>query len=89
MFSFSLFSLVMHGSMFFLHVICIYLQMLASNTISISHDVLTYTCNTTGVSSGTGTAYPSGAPEFTPDLSGVHVVQFCITPVCPSSIYGF
>jgi hypothetical protein len=30
---------------------------------------------TTGVTSGAGTTYPSGAPEFTPVFSGVHVTR--------------
>jgi len=37
--------------------------------------------NTTGVTSGAGTAYLSGAPEFTPGFSGVRVAQslvFCV-----------
>ena len=36
--------------------------------------------NTMGATCGAGTAYPSGAPEFTPVFSGVRVVQslvFC------------
>jgi hypothetical protein len=36
---------------------------------------------TTGVTSGTGTAYPSGAPEFTLVFSGVRVTRslyFCV-----------
>jgi hypothetical protein len=52
-----------------------------------------------------GTAYPSGAPKFTPGFSGVRVtrslalyvcfVDRCLVfsfgnyVVCPSSIYGF
>ena len=31
--------------------------------------------NTTGATSGTGTAYPSGAPEFTPGFSRVRVTR--------------
>ena len=31
--------------------------------------------NTTGATSGAGTAYPSGAPEFTPSFSGVRVTR--------------
>jgi len=30
---------------------------------------------TTGVSSGAETVYPSGAPEFTPNFSGVRAAQ--------------
>jgi hypothetical protein len=34
-----------------------------------------YQMQTTGATSGVGTAYPSAAPEFTPDVSGVHVTH--------------
>jgi hypothetical protein len=34
--------------------------------------------NTTGATSGAGTAYPSGAPEFTPIFSGVRVTRSLI-----------
>jgi hypothetical protein len=60
---------------------------------------------TTGATSGAGTAYPSGVPEFTLRFIGVCVAQslvfclvFCILTFCPfsfghcvvcSSIYGF
>jgi len=50
-----------------------YLRKLLSNTIFISDDVRVFNSNTTGVTSGAGTAYPSGAPEFTPIFSGVPV----------------
>jgi len=33
--------------------------------MSISDDVRVINCNTTGATSGEGTPYPSGAPEFT------------------------
>jgi len=32
--------------------------------------------------SGAGTAYPSGAPEFTPAFSGVHVTRSLVLCVC-------
>ena len=38
------------------------------------------------VTSGTGTAYPSGAPEFTPVVSGVHVPQYLV--FCGSLLIG-
>ena len=38
------------------------------------HLVCSYT-NTTGNTSGAGTAYPSGAPEFNPGFSGVRVTR--------------
>ena len=61
--------------------------------------------NTTGVTSGSWTVNPSGAPEFTPGFNRVRVVRslgFCVVfsgslfiplfihcVVCLSSIYGF
>jgi hypothetical protein len=47
--------------------------------------------NTTGATSGTGTAYPFGAHEFTPVFSGVRVAQslvFCVVH-CKSSFFPF
>jgi len=38
------------------------------------HRVCNY-INTTGATSGAGTAYPSGAHEFTPGFSGVCVTR--------------
>jgi hypothetical protein len=38
--------------------------------------------NTTGATSGAGTAYPSGAPEFTPVFSGVRVTRSLVSCVC-------
>ena len=38
--------------------------------------------NTTGVISGAGTAYPLGAPEFTPGFIGVRVTRSLIYCVC-------
>ena len=37
--------------------------------------------NTKGVTSGAGTAYPSGTPEFTPVFSGVRVPQSLVFSV--------
>ena len=34
----------------------------------MTHHRICYYINTTGATSGAGTAYPSGAPEFTPDI---------------------
>jgi hypothetical protein len=34
------------------------------------------------VTRGAGTAYPSGAPEFTPDFSGVRVTRSLVLYVC-------
>jgi hypothetical protein len=36
----------------------------------------------TGVTSGAGTAYTSGAPEFTSGFSGVHVSRSLVLYVC-------
>ena len=38
--------------------------------------------HTTGRTSGAGTAYPSGAPEFTPVFSGVRVTRSLVVCVC-------
>ena len=38
--------------------------------------------NTTGANSGTGTAYPSGAPEITPGISGVRVTRSLVFCLC-------
>jgi hypothetical protein len=35
-----------------------------------------------GATSGAGTAYPSGAPEFTPGFSGVRVTRSLVLYVC-------
>ena len=35
-----------------------------------------------GVTSGAGTAYPSGAPKFTPVFSGIRVTRSLILYVC-------
>jgi hypothetical protein len=35
-----------------------------------------------GVTSGAGTAFPSGAPEFTPIFSGFRVAQYLVLCVC-------
>ena len=36
----------------------------------------------TGATSGTVTAYPSGAPEFTPIFSGIRVTRSLVVCVC-------
>ena len=46
------------------------------------------TYHTTGATSGAGTAYPSGTPQFIPIFSGVRVTRSLVCVVC-SSIYGF
>ena len=38
--------------------------------------------NTTGTTSATGTAYPSGAPDFTPVFSGIRVNRYLALYVC-------
>ena len=47
----------------------------------IYHRVCNY-INTTGATSGAGTAYPSGTPEFTPVLCGVRVARSLVLCVC-------
>ena len=42
---------------------------------------MSFNSNTTGVTSGTGTDNPSGAPELTPGFSGVRIARslgFCV-----------
>jgi hypothetical protein len=41
-----------------------------------------YSINTTGATNGAETAYSSGAPEFTPGFSGVHVIPSLVLYVC-------
>ena len=75
--------------------------MLVSNTICISHVVCVIDSNTTDVTSGPGTAFPAGAPEFvllSLQFSGKCFIDhclsfcrfsFCHSIVCPAMIYGF
>jgi hypothetical protein len=52
---------------------------------------VSFNSGTTGATSGTGIAYPSGGPELIPCFGSVRVAQsvvFCHSVVCPS-IYGF
>ena len=59
---------------------------LISKSITSFYILITYhrVCdksNTTGATCGAGTAYPSGAPDFTPGFSGACVTQslvFCV-----------
>ena len=46
------------------------------------HDWVCSQINTTGVTSGAGTIYLSGAPEFTPGFSGVRVTRSIVLCVC-------
>ena len=47
--------------------------------------------NTTGAISGAGTAYTSGASEFTPSFSGLRVTQcfLCVDRCLSFSLYSF
>ena len=45
------------------------------------------TVNTTGVTSGAGTAYPSGAPEFTPGVTRSSVLCVCFVDRCLSFFF--
>jgi hypothetical protein len=47
------------------YVICIYLPILVSNTISMSYDVRVFNSKMIGLTCEAVTANPSGAPEFT------------------------
>ena len=47
-----------------------------SNRISYQTLVVSFNCNTTGVTGGAGAAKPSGELEFTQVYSEVHVAQF-------------
>jgi len=38
--------------------------------------LVSFNSSTTGITSGAGTANPSGALKFTPYFSGVHVARF-------------
>ena len=57
---------------------------LSSKTEAISQTIIWYICvyfHMTGVTSGAGTAYPPGTPDFTSCFSGVHVARslvFCV-----------
>ena len=44
---------------------------------------------TAGATSGAGTVYPSGAPDFTPGFSGVRVVRSLVLwiVVCPFVLF--
>ena len=42
---------------------------------------VTFNSNTTGVTCGAGTAYPSGTPEFTPEFSGICAAQHLVSCV--------
>ena len=48
----------------------------------VSYHLVCIYINTTGVTSGAGTAYPSGAHEFTPGFSGVRVTRALVLCVC-------
>jgi len=49
-----------------------------SNTTYIAHEVRVVFNNTNVVTSGTGTANPSGAPELILGFSGVRVAQYLV-----------
>ena len=44
---------------------------------------VSFDSNTMSITTGAGTAYPSGAPEFTPHfLSGVRIAQYLVSVQC-------
>jgi hypothetical protein len=63
-----------------------YVPLVLSTSRSFPHSWLitgfVTTHNTTGATSGAGTAYSSGASEFTPCFSGVRVAQSLVLCVC-------
>ena len=87
-------------------MLCVY----SCTHTGVQHDSMSemmfvsFNSNTASVSGGSGTAYPSGAPEFTPKLRWdsccsifsflcsvlqINVCPFCHCIVCPSPIYDF
>ena len=56
----------------------------SNNDFSVLSTFMTYhrVCNTKGVTSGAGTANPSGEPDFTPVFSGVGVTRSLVLCVC-------
>ena len=50
--------------------------------ITVSQIIVRYISNSKVVTSGAWTAYPSGAPEFTPGFRGVRVARSLIVYVC-------
>ena len=48
----------------------------------MTYDRVCNTINTTDTTSGAGTAYHSGAPEFTPVLSGINVTRSLVLCMC-------
>ena len=58
------------GNVCFIYIICIYLWILVSTSITISYDVRIFTSNTRDATSGLGTAFPSAAPQFIPVWCG-------------------
>ena len=58
---------------------CIALHILTSKIISMyNDDHVIWQCNITCATSGAGTAYPPGVPEFTPAFCGVRVAHFLV-----------
>jgi hypothetical protein len=56
-----------------------------TNTLDVIHicyNLYLLSHNTTGATSGAGTAYHSGAHEFTPVFSGVRVTRSFVLCVC-------
>ena len=51
-------------------------------TMQVDHYGISVSQMTTSATSGAGTSYPSGAPEFTPVFSGVRVTRSLVLCVC-------
>ena len=50
--------------------------------MQVDHYGISVSQMTTSATSGAGTSYPSGAPEFTPVFSGVRVTRSLVLCVC-------
>jgi hypothetical protein len=72
----------------FIHSICIYFRILVSNIISISHCSCRFMATETSATSEVGTAYPSGAPDFTIGVRVFHL-QLLTAPLVSSNISYF
>ena len=66
------------------------MRILYSSLVIITHHYRTkQRNNTTGAVYGTGNAYPSGAPDFTPGFSGVRVVSYFLFITVDVNVHWF
>jgi hypothetical protein len=63
----------------------------SNNGFPVLSSFMTYhrVCNTKGVTSGAGTANPSGEPDFTPVFSGVGVTHMYMKTHSPGLAQAF